>query len=85
MICTSHFIKNARIYDSLRSISEFNQPAQKLFTIKNNQLKGFFDKTLRGEYHTCPRQKFPKTFLPNGYIDIIKPFFFKKYYMVRCV
>jgi N-acylneuraminate cytidylyltransferase len=76
--CISHFIKNIRKYDSLRSISEFNQPVQKLFMIKNNQLKGFFDKTLRGEYHACPRQKFPKTFLPNGYIDIIKPNFFLK-------
>lgn len=66
------FIKNLKKYDSMRSVSEFSQPAQKLFMIKDKQLKGFFDKSLRGEYHAYPRQKFPKTYLPNGYIDIIK-------------
>lgn len=69
------FLKNLKGYDSMRSVSEFNQPAQKLFMIKGNKLKGFFDKDLSGEYHSYPRQKFPKTFLPNGYIDIFKPKF----------
>ena len=73
------FIKNLKKYDSMRSVSEFNQPAQKLFMIRNKELKGFFDKKYSGEYHALPRQKFPKTYLPNGYVDILKPnFFFKK-------
>ena len=62
----------------MRSVSEFNQPPQKLFMITKNRLKGFFDNTLSGEYHSFPRQKFPKTYLPNGYIDIFKPKFFLK-------
>ena len=64
------FIKNFNKYDSMRSVSEFNQPPQKLFMIDKDRLKGFFDKTLSGEYHALPRQKYPKTYLPNGYIDI---------------
>ena len=70
------FIKNFKKYDSMRSVSKFNQPPQKLFMIKNKTLKGFFDKVLKGEYHSRPRQKYTKTYLPNGYIDILKPSFF---------
>ena len=72
------FIKNIKKYDSMRSVSKFNHPPQKLFRIKNKMLKGFFDKTLKGEYHSKPRQYFPQTYLPNGYIDIFKPKFFLK-------
>ena len=72
------FIKNLKKYDSMRSVSEFNQPPQKLFMIDKDRLKGFFDKTLTVEYHALPRQKYPKTYLPNGYIDIFKPKFFLK-------
>jgi N-acylneuraminate cytidylyltransferase len=72
------FIKNFNKYDSMRSVSEFNQPPQKFFMIKKDRLRGFFDKTLSGEYHALPRQKYPKTYLPNGYIDIFKPKFFLK-------
>lgn len=72
------FIRNLNSFDSMRSVSEFNQPPQKLFKVKNGMLKGFFDKSLRGEYHAYPRQRFPKTYLPNGYIDIFKPSFFLK-------
>ena len=71
----------------MRSVSEFNQPVQKLFTIKNNELKGFFDKSYKGEYHAYPRQKFSKTYVPNGYVDILKPNFFlknKKLYGKMC-
>ena len=35
-------------------------------------LKGYFDKKFKGEYHNLPRQKFRKSLLPNGYIDIVK-------------
>jgi len=72
------FIKNLDKYDSMRSVSKFNQPPQKLFMIKNNILKGFFDKTLKGEYHAYPRQKYPRPYDPNSYIDIFKPSYFLK-------
>ena len=72
------FLKNYNRYDSMRSVSIFNQPPQKLFQIKDNRLIGFFDKYLGGEYHSKPRQNFPNTYLPNGYIDAFKPDFFMK-------
>ena len=72
------FIRNLKKYDSMRSVSEFSQPPQKLFMVNKDRLKGFFDKTLTGEYHALPRQKYPKTYLPNGYIDIFKTKFFLK-------
>ena len=55
------FIKNFKKYDSMRSVSKFNQPPQKLFMIKNKTLKGFFDKQLKGEYHSRPSQKYTQT------------------------
>ena len=60
----------------MRSVSLFSQPAQKFFNIKRKYLKGLFDKALKGEYHSLPRQNYKKTYLPNGYIDIFKPSFF---------
>ncbi|MDB3947450.1 acylneuraminate cytidylyltransferase family protein [Candidatus Pelagibacter sp.] len=71
-----YFIKNIHSYDSMRSVSEFNQPVQKFFMIRNKRLNGYFDKDFKGEYHAYPRQKFAKTYLPNGYVDIFKPKFF---------
>ncbi|MBD1143996.1 acylneuraminate cytidylyltransferase family protein [Pelagibacterales bacterium SAG-MED33] len=70
------FLKNIHKADSMRSLSLFNQPAEKFFYKQGMFLKGYFDKTLKGEYHSLPRQKFNKTYLPNGYIDILKPNYF---------
>ena len=70
------FLKNLRTSTSMRSVSLFSQPPQKFFNIKRKYLKGLFDKTLKGEYHSWPRQNYKKTYLPNGYIDILKPSFF---------
>ncbi len=72
----SHFLRNFKKYDSMRSVSIFNQPPQKLFQIKKNSLVGFFDKEYKDEYHSKPRQNFPKTYLPNGYIDVFKAQYF---------
>ena len=67
------FIKKFDPIDSLRSVSYFNQPVEKFYYLnKNFFLTGYFDKKFRGEYHNLPRQKFRKSLLPNGYIDIIK-------------
>lgn len=71
-----YFLKNINKFDSMRSVSFFNQPPYKMFKIKNNRLVGFFDNQLKGEYFSQPRQNFPQTYLPNGYIDIYKPSFF---------
>ena len=34
---------------------------------------GLFNSEYKGEYYNWPRQKLPKTYQLNGYIDIIKP------------
>lgn len=74
-----YYLKNITKFDSMRSVSSANQPPQKLFYIKGKKLIGFFNKNLKGEYHSLPRQNFPQAYLPNGYVDILKPkFFFKK-------
>lgn len=70
------FLKKYKQYDSMRSVSKFNQPPQKMFYINNNTLKGYFDSKYNYEYHSYPRQKFPQSYLPNGYIDILKPSYF---------
>jgi hypothetical protein len=72
------FLKMIKKADSMRSVSEINQPPQKIFMLKKGFLKGYFDKKLKGEYYNRPRQLYPKSFLPNGYIDILKPSVFMK-------
>jgi len=66
------FLKNKDSSTSMRSVSIFSQPPQKLFHIKKKFLTGFFNKKYKGEYHSRPRQDYPETYLPNGYIDILK-------------
>ena len=66
------FLKNHNTCTSMRSVSHFSQPPQKLFRKKNKFLCGFFNNKYKGEYHSKPRQHYPKTFLPNGYVDILK-------------
>lgn len=73
-----YYLKNITKFDSMRSVSFTNQPPQKLFYIKGKKLIGFFEENLKGEYHSLPRQSFPQAFLPNGYVDILKPKFFLK-------
>ena len=66
------FLRNKDKSTSMRSVSNFSQPPQKLFQIKKDFLTGFFNKKYKGEYHSKPRQDYPETYLPNGYIDILK-------------
>jgi len=68
-----YFLKNHSIASSLRSANEFSQPPEKMFKIKNGYFKGYFLNKKESEYYNLPRQKFSKTYLPNGYIDILKP------------
>ncbi len=65
------FLKYKNKCTSMRSVSNFSQPPQKLFQIKKNYLTGFFNNKYKGEYHSRPRQEYPNTYLPNGYIDIL--------------
>jgi|TARA_Y100000389_G_scaffold177261_1_gene189362 CMP-N,N'-diacetyllegionaminic acid synthase len=72
------FLKNFKKTNGMRSVSIMNQPPQKMFMLKKNLLVGYFNKTLKGEYYNLPRQIYEKCYMPNGYIDIIKPSYFIK-------
>jgi N-acylneuraminate cytidylyltransferase len=69
----SFFLRNLHKATSLRSASEFSQPPEKMFKITKGYFKGYFKNKKLVEYYNLPRQKFVKPYLPNGYIDILKP------------
>ena len=72
-------IKNFRRYSSLRSIHQFHNPPQKVFKIKNKYLSGFFNRSLKGEYHSMPRQIYDLCYSPNSFFDVLKPKYFMKF------
>ena len=72
-------IKNFSKYSSVRSAHMLHNPAQKIFKIKDKYLNGFFDKSLKGEYHSYPRQLYPMTYSPNSFFDALKPNYFMKF------
>ncbi len=57
---------------SLRSVHKMSETAYKTFEIDNNH---FLKCTFSGEYdldkNNGPRQSFPQTFYPNGYVDVL--------------
>lgn len=57
---------------SLRSIHPAAEPAQKMLNMKNGYLCGIFPDDRRPEYYNMPRQAFPQSYIPNGYVDILK-------------
>ncbi len=69
----SFFLRNYKKASSLRSASEFSQPPEKMFKITKGYFRGYFKNKKLVEYYNLPRQKFAKSYLPNGYIDILKP------------
>ena len=72
-------IKNFSKYSSVRSAHMLHNPAQKIFKIKDKYLNGFFDKSLKGEYHSYHRQLYPMTYSPNSFFDALKPNYFMKF------
>lgn len=71
--CLDIFIDNYDKYDSLRSVVEFDKSPYKMYHINKHQLIPLY-KEINGinePYNQC-RQVLPKTYLHNGYIDIIK-------------
>ncbi len=57
---------------SLVSIHEFPETPAKMFGLDGEYLHGLSPLDPRKEYFTLPRQQFPKAYIGNGYIDIVK-------------
>lgn len=66
------FLLNKEEATSLRSAHEFSESVYKFFKQEDKYWTGFFP-NMDGEYYNLPRQTFPKSYLPNGYIDIVRP------------
>lgn len=71
--CLDLFIKNYDNYDSLRSVVENEKSPYKMYSIENNNLKPLLKLDNSIESFNMGRQYLPKTYLHNGYIDILKP------------
>ena len=66
------FIEKRNQYDSLRSVIEVDKTPFKMYTIDNNYLNPLFKNynNMIEPFNRC-RQELPKTYLHNGYIDIL--------------
>ena len=60
----------------MRSVSEFNQPVQKLFTIKNNKLKGFLIEVIKGNTMHILGKNFPKHMYQMDMLIFLNQIFF---------
>ena len=68
-----NFIKNEKKYSSLRSVNLMPNSIYKSVIIKkNNIIFSPIFKSFDLDQINYPRQKYQKTYIPNGYIDIIK-------------
>lgn len=65
------FILKQENYSALRSVHEMSESAYKTFEIIEGQLVTAFFKEKNLESSNRARQDMPKTFSPNGYVDVI--------------
>ena len=77
------FIKNLDKYDSLRTVYEMEKSPYKMYNIEDGELKPLFKevKGIKEPYNQC-RQLLPKTYIHNGYIDLIKTEIVEKKYSI---
>jgi len=59
-------------YSALRSVHVMSETSYKTFEIENEKLKVLCNGGFDIESTSLPRQSFPVTYNPNGYIDIIR-------------
>lgn len=65
-------------FSSLRTVHENSESAYKSFEIRKKQLVTIFNKKKNIDNSNLPRQKFPKTYVANGILDIYRKSFIKK-------
>lgn len=68
-------------YSSLRSVSLMSNPSYKTFRIKKGKLCSIFNEDYSLDKYNLPKEIFEKTYLPNGYVDIIRTNNIKKNYI----
>jgi len=71
--CIEYFIEKYENYDSLRTVISIDKTPYKMYYIENNNLIPFlkcYENII--EPFNQARQIFPKSYLHNGYVDIIK-------------
>ncbi|OUW57819.1 MAG: hypothetical protein CBD57_04085 [Candidatus Pelagibacter sp. TMED197] len=66
------FLKNKNKYSAMRSVSPMIFPSQKTFKIRKKKLCSVVNNDYNLDSLNKPRNFFEKSFIPNGYIDIIK-------------
>ncbi len=59
-------------FSALRSVHTMSDTSYKTFEIENEKLKVLCNGGFNIESTTLPRQSFPTTYNPNGYIDIVR-------------
>jgi CMP-N-acetylneuraminic acid synthetase len=58
---------------SLRSVQEMSESAYKSFEINNTGFLSTIGSIESGDKANLPRQAFPKTYVANGYVDVLDP------------
>ena len=66
------FLKNKKKFSSIRSVTELENSGYRTVIKKNKKLYSLFFKSFNLDRINIARQLFTKTFIPNGYGDIIK-------------
>jgi CMP-N,N'-diacetyllegionaminic acid synthase len=66
------FQKNSQKYSALRSVSELENPGYKTVIFKKKKLFSLFYKSFDLKIINKARQTYQKSYIPNGYADIIK-------------
>jgi CMP-N,N'-diacetyllegionaminic acid synthase len=70
----SEFISSGDRNTALRSVHETSESMYKGFEVnQNGNLMTIFDRNCNVEVANNPRQSFPKTYVANGYVDILRP------------
>ena len=67
-----YFVDNPEC-TGLRSAHEAPETAYKSFKKTGEYWEGLFNDEYKEDYYNWPRQRLPKTYQPNGCIDIIRP------------
>lgn len=65
------FIKNKKKITSMRSVNLMINPSQKTMKIRNKKLCSIINNDFNLDKYNKPKEFFEKTYLPNGYIDIV--------------